>query len=64
MSQGDILSYLKKCKKPKTCAQISKAVGSSCVSVGMSLKILRKHGEVLFKREHKGFLYWSKDNYN
>ncbi len=60
MSQGDILNYLNKCKKPKTSKQISKAVKLS--SVGMSLQTLRKHGEVQFKQILRGYIYWHKDN--
>ena len=65
MSQGGILKYLDKCKKPKTSVQICKALKLS--SVGMSLKTLREHGGVLFKLvrmnpNHLTYVYWSKDN--
>lgn len=60
MSQGDVLTYLSKCKKPQTAVQIRKAIKVS--SVGSSLQTLRKHGEVHSKRTPRGYIYWSKGN--
>ena len=57
MSQGSIIKYLRKCKKPKTAKEIAKALGVS--SSGTSLKKLRNHGEIRFKIVKGGtYIYW------
>lgn len=59
MGQGDIINYLRKCKKPKSSGEISKATGSNA---NRSLRILRKSKTVKYKKvqvgRNKFYVYW------
>jgi len=64
MGQGDILRYLRRCKKPKSSTEIEKALKTHS---GACLKRLRSFGEVNFKRVKAkrggaAYIYWSKEN--
>jgi len=63
MGQADVLKYLKKTKGKFTTREIAEALKIS--NIGASMKRLRKHKEVNFKKvmRKKGgvaYIYWGK----